>query len=260
MTLNSVDAVDRSAFDLRPGGTSGSVGSNGAAVLCLHGLTGTPYEVRPIAQALAARGLRARAPWMAGHEQGHVALARTRYEDWLELAEHELTALRAEYAKVFVVGVSMGGLVALRLAETRVVDGIVVIGTPLALRWPLPLLARVLRRLVPFRAKRGSDIRDPAARARHPGLEAMPLASVYELVRLEAVVAAELSRIRVPILVAHGRHDRTAPPRDAARIHAEVASVDKELFYLERSGHVASVDYDGPALARAAADFIARRC
>ena len=42
--------------------------------------------------------------------------------------------------------------------------------------------------------------------------------------------------------------------------HAAVASVDMELFYLERSGHVASVDYDGPALARAAADFIARRC
>ena len=139
-------------------------------------------------------------------------------------------------------------------------DGIVVIGTPLALRWPLPLIARVLRRLVPFRAKRGSDICDPAARARHPGLQAMPLASVCELVRLQAVVAAELWRIHVPILVAHGRHDRTALPRDAARIHAAVASVDKELFYLERSGHVASVDYDGPALARAAADFIARRC
>ena len=203
MTPNGVDAVDRSAFDLRPGGTSGSVGSPGAAVLCLHGLTGTPYEVRPIAQALAARGLRARAPWMAGHEQGHEALARTRYADWVELAELELAALRAEYAKVFVVGVSMGGLVALRLAETRVVDGIVVIGTPLALRWPLPLLARALRRLVPFRAKRGSDICDPAARARHPGLQAMPLASVCELVRLQAVVAAELWRIHVPILVAH---------------------------------------------------------
>lgn len=88
----------------------------------------------------------------------------------------------------------------------------------------------------------------------------MPLASVCELVRLQALVAAELARVRAPILVAHGRHDRTAPPRDATRIHSEVGSAEKELFYLERSGHVASVDYDGPALARAAADFIARRC
>lgn len=257
MTLESVGSVDRTAFDLRPASVGGAAG---AAVLCLHGLTGTPYEVRPIAQALLARGLRVRGPWMAGHEQGHEALARTCCEDWVLLAERELASLRAEHPKVFVVGISMGGLVALRLAETRAVDGLVVVGTPLALKAPLPWLARILRPLVPFRAKRGSDIRDPEARARHPGLEAMPLASVCELVRLQAMVTAELSHIRVPILVAHGRHDRTALPRDAARIHAGIASADKELFYLERSGHVASVDYDGPALALAAADFIARRC
>jgi carboxylesterase len=256
MTQGSRFAVDVSPFDLRPAGSTGE----SAAVLCLHGLTGTPYEVRPLAEALVARGLRARGPWMAGHEQGHEALARTRHQDWVELAANELERLRAQHERVFVAGISMGGLVTLRLAQTRAVDGIVVIGTPLALRAPLPFLARALRRLVPFRKKRGSDIREPAARARHPGLGAMPLAAVTELVRLQAEVVADLARIAVPILVAHGRHDRTALPRDAARIHAEVASREKEIFYLERSGHVATVDHDGPALALAAADFFARRC
>lgn len=244
--------VDVTPFDLRPG----PGGAKGDAVLCLHGLTGTPYEVRPVAEALVGRGLRARGPWMAGHEGGHEALARTSFGDWVELARRELEALRAEHERVFVVGVSMGGLVTLRLAQTAAVDGVVVIGTPLALRRPLPLLARVLRRLTPFRAKRGSDIREPVARARHPGLAATPLAAVTELVRLQAEVVANLARIEAPILIAHGRHDRTAMPRDAARIHAGVSSRRKELFYLERSGHVATVDYDGPALARAAADFI----
>jgi carboxylesterase len=154
----------------------------------------------------------------------------------------------------------MGGLVSLRLAQTVAVDGIIVIGTPLALRAPLPLLARALRRLMPFRAKRGSDIQEPLARERHPGLGAFPLASVTELVRLQAEVVAGLARIETPILIAHGRHDRTALPKDAARIHATVASREKELFYLERSGHVATVDHDGPALALAAADFIAHLC
>ncbi len=256
MTQASRFSVDVSPFDLRP--PAGAGGS--AAVLCLHGLTGTPYEVRPIAEALVARGLRARGPWMAGHEQGHEALARTRYADWVALAAEELARLRAEHARVFVAGISMGGLVTLRLAQTQAVDGIVVIGTPLALRRPLPLLARVLRRVIPFRRKRGSDIREPAARARHPGLGAMPLASVNELVRLQAEVIADLARIEAPILVAHGRYDRTALPRDAERIHAAVGSREKELFFLERSGHVATVDHDGPALALAAADFIARRC
>ncbi len=255
MTNLRIAAADVAPFDLRPDPAR----DTRAAVLCLHGLTGTPYEVLPLAEALAQRGLRARGPWMAGHERGHEALAQTRHQDWVELAARELAALREEHARVFVAGISMGGLVTLRIAQTRDVDGIVVIGTPLALRRPLPFLARALRRVVPFRKKRGSDIREPGASARHPGLGAMPLASVNELVALQAEVIGGLSRIDAPILVAHGRHDRTALPRDAARIHAEVASSEKELFYLERSGHVATVDYDGPALALAVADFFARR-
>jgi NAD(P)H-flavin reductase/ferredoxin len=73
-------------------------------------------------------------------------------------------------------------------------------------------------------------------------------------------VAPALGRVQAPILVSHGRLDRTAQPRDAERIHAAVASPDKLLVYLERSGHVATVDYDGLELARQAADFIARLC
>ena len=88
----------------------------------------------------------------------------------------------------------------------------------------------------------------------------MPLAAVTELVALQGLVAPALGRVHAPILVSHGRLDRTAQPRDAARIHDAVASGDKGLVYFERSGHVATVDFDGPELARRVADFIARLC
>jgi carboxylesterase len=248
--------VDPSAFDLRPRVDD----ANGAAALCLHGLTGTPYEVRPIAEALAARGVRARGPWMAGHEGGVDDLARTSCEEWVELARAELAALKAEHDRVFLVGVSMGGLVSLRLAEIEGIDAMVVVGVPLVLAPPIPQLLPLVRLFVNARPKKqGSDIQEPAARERHPGLAAMPMASVAELISLQSKVIPDLARVSAPILVAHGRLDRTARPRDAARIHADVASGVKELFYLERSGHVATVDYDGPALASAAADFLTRR-
>lgn len=196
---------------------------------------------------------------MAGHEAGHEVLARTSHGEWVEAARVELERLRAEHDRVFLVGVSMGGLVSLRLAQTEQVDALVVVGTPLVLAPPVPQLVPLLRHLMPFRPKRGSDLQDPVARARHPGLEAMPLASVVELIALQARVIPALPEVRAPILIAHGRRDRTARPRDAARLHAEVGSTEKELFLLERSGHVATVDYDGAALSRAAADFLARR-
>lgn len=248
--------VDARAFDLLPEpGTE-----SGAAVLCLHGLTGTPYEVRPIAEALVARGIRARAPIMAGHEGGVRLLAATSRRAWLERAQAELESLRREHDKVYLVGVSMGGVVSLRLAQTTQVDALVVIGTPLALGAPIPQLLPLIRRLMPYRKKRGSDIQLPAAAARHPSShDAMPLDAVAQLIALQGEVIPGLAEIRSPILIAHGEKDRTAPPRDARRLHAEVGSTDKELFLLERSGHVATVDHDGPALVRAAVDFLTRR-
>ncbi len=248
-------AVDPSPFDLRPERPHAS----GAAALCLHGLTGTPYEVRPIAEALVDRGVRARGIDMAGHAGSVEDLARSTRSEWLERARAELAALRAEHDRVYLVGVSMGGLVSLRLAQTEVVEGLVVVGVPLALAPPIPQLLPILRFFASSRRKRGSDIQEPSARARHPGLPAMPFDAVLELIRFQAEVVPELSRIEAPILIAHGALDRTARPRDAHRLHAEVGSTEKELFLLERSGHVATVDYDGPALATAAADFLGRR-
>jgi carboxylesterase len=247
--------VDVSPFDLDP------VGQANAAALCLHGLTGTPYEVRPIAEELVARGIRARGIWMAGHNGTVQDLAATSQEEWVGLAKQELDRLRADHAKVFLVGVSMGGLVSLRLAETEPVDGLVVVGTPLVLAPPVPQLLPLLRLFQSERPKQGAGIEEPEARLRHPRFPAMPLASVSQLIQLQARVLAELRRVEAPILVAHGRLDQTARPRDAKRIIAEVATpeVDRELLLLQRSGHVATVDYDGRMLARAAGDFLARR-
>jgi carboxylesterase len=242
-------------FDLRPDAAL----ANGAAALCLHGLTGSPDEVRPIAEALVARGLRARGPVGGGHQGGPEQLAITSHEVWIESARREFDALRSEHERVFLVGVSMGGLLSLRLAQTARVDALVVVGVPLVLAPPIPQLLPLLRRIKRFRKKRGADIQDPVARARHPSWPRMPLDAVAELIELQAEVIPELSAISAPILVAHGQRDRTARPRDAVRIHDEVGSSDKELFLLERSGHIATVDYDGPALARAAADFLGRR-
>lgn len=249
------EPADPSAFDLRPAAEV----ANGAAALCLHGLTGTPYEMRPLAEALAARGVRARGPWMAGHEGGASVLATTSQQDWVALARAELAELRAEHDRVFLVGLSMGGLVSLRLAQSEPIDGLVVIGTPLVLASPIPQLLPLVRWFISSRPKSGSDIREPRARERHPGLEAMPLAAVAELIKLQAEVIPALPEIEAPTLIAHGRLDRTANPRDAERVHRAISSTEKEIFLLERSGHVVTVDHDGAVLARAVADFLGRR-
>ena len=102
----------------------------------------------------------------------------------------------------------------------------------------------------PRRGNRGDGGRE--ARGRHPGYDVMPLAAVRELQRLQRHLRRVLHRVRVPVLVAHGVHDRTARPADAEEIHATIASAEKQLLFLENSAHVVPVD-------RAVAGFLVRQ-
>lgn len=232
-----------------------------AAVLCLHGLTGTPYEVRSLAEALTRRGLHCLGPVLPGHDGTPEELAATRYSDWVECGRVALAGLRSQFDQVFVLGMSMGALVSLVLAAEERPDAVVSIGAPLkfhpALRIGIPLAKYVYR----FNPKKGgSDIRDDEARARHPGMMTMPLASVHELMRLQRVVARQLKQITQPILIAHGALDHTANPRDAHTILAEVNSGLRELNIYENSGHIVPVDLDRDVLAADVGDFLLAHC
>ena len=245
--------VDPAPFDFQPDARAD------AAALCLHGLTGTPYEVRPLGEAIAAAGIHALGPALPGHNSTPEQLAGVDYLEWLDAARAHLSALHARYERVFVVGLSMGGLLSLALAAEARVDALVVVGTPLKLTQPLAWLIPLVKHIRPMAPKRGgSDMRDPAARERHPSYDTMPLHSVHQLQRLQRVVRPLLSRIDAPILVAHGAHDQTANPADARTIIESVSSEIREHLVLEASGHVVPVDIDGAALSSRTSEFLTR--
>ena len=146
----------------------------GAGVLCLHGFTGTPYEIAPLARALGAAGFAVSAPMLAGHGESAIALAATRWPDWLASAETALDRLRSatEGGPVAVAGFSMGGLLALRLARTRPesVSALALLSVPLRLPgWQTAVLRGCARlpgflrrsRLAMLRKREGSDVTDP---------------------------------------------------------------------------------------------------
>ncbi|MCP4039976.1 MAG: alpha/beta fold hydrolase [bacterium] len=249
------EPVDASAFDLSPPGFDGR-----AAALLLHGFTGTPYEMRLIADELVSRGVRCVGPVMAGHHATHVELAPTTWQEWVELPRKRLAELRSSTEHVFVAGMSMGGLVTLALAASEMPDAIAVMGVPLELPRSIRWRVRFGKFLRPYHAKDGSpDIREPEARDRHPGMDMMPLACMHEIVKLQKHVRCVLPKINAPTFVGHGAHDETANPKDASRIFSEINAGAREIFIGERSGHVVSVDYDGPECAKRIAEFFVRQ-
>jgi carboxylesterase len=239
--------------------------------LCLHGITGTPFEVRPLAEAFGRAGFSVEAPCLAGHGATLAALARSTWSDWLASAERALDALQARVVgrPVAICGFSMGGLLALRLARLHPdrVAALVVMGTPLRLRrfqvgavravTRLPIdLGRWSRASIP--KPNGSDISIPEMRHGNPGLQAFPIAALAQLFDLMDVVRADLPSVHAPTLVVHGRHDHVVPMEDSLELTGSLGAAVIERLWLERSFHVVGLDVDAAQLTDAATKFVSR--
>jgi carboxylesterase len=238
------------AFDL-PGGPD--------AALLLHGLTGSPYEMRHVAEALQREGLRCLGPVLPGHGGGPGALVGLRWEQWVEGARQSLRRLEGA-RRVYVVGCSMGALVACTLAhETRTIAGLALLAPALHLA-PAARLAAFLgrtpiARLRPFVPKvGGSDVRDPEQRRKNPTMPAVPLTAVAELAELSRHVDGLLPDLRLPVLVVAGLHDHTVRLSGARRIASRIGSAPARLRVLERSFHLVGIDVERD---RCAAEVVA---
>lgn len=233
----------------------GEVGGGGPAVLCLHGLRGTPREVRPLGEALMQRGFACLGPYLPGHGETPQKLAATPYQAWTELGLQEYDRLREAHSRVYVLGFSMGGVVALHLCQHREVPAAVVLAAPLRLQRHLEWLIPLVSRWLPFR--RGpSDLRDPEALANHQAYDVMPLLAVRQMLKMARLVHDKLAHIRTPLQLLYSRRDRVVPLHNAELIRAGVESSVCRLDYLDESGHIMALDLERTRVAQICCDFL----
>jgi len=232
-------------------------GGEAPAVLCVHGLTGTPYEVRRPAEALAEVGFACQGLLLPGHGTSHGELNATPRAAWLDAVVEAYDALADRHARVYALGLSLGGVLALGLAARRPVAGVVVIAAPLDLgrlvRSVVPWLSRVVGSLPKTPA-----IFDDVARARHPGYDRMPLQAVTELLRLAREVEGDLASVRAPVQLIYSRRDPTVPRHNADRVLRGLPPGERELHWLDDSAHVVTVDREREQVARRVVEFLLR--
>ena len=229
-------------------------GKGPAAVLLLHGLTGTPSEVEPLGRVLA-RKYKVLIPWLPGHGESPRALWGVRWEDWARTAEEAYDYLAAQNSRVFVGGLSMGACLSLHLGLSRRPAGVISMAAPIHIRDPRYRGLAFFRFLQRSTGNLTGGLRDP--KARHETYDTCPTDSLYELKKLADVLSPRLGDLRSPLLVIQGRQDSMVPVSNAEYLFRLAGSKKKHLRFMDRSDHVLPLDYDKEKVFRCVGRFIA---
>jgi carboxylesterase len=238
---------------------------SGASALLIHGLTGTPYEMRWLGERLAAAGIRVRGVRLAGHAGAPEDLGATDYDNWYESVVQGFEELRQYGEPNIVVGLSMGGVLAARLAadQPEAVAGIAMLSPAFFLPRSIMIALGIVSRLgslpgqIYLHNASGSDIHDSAARRIHPSARLMPLSAPISLLELARMVRPRLPRIKQPALVVHGRHDHTCPmERNVNYVMKHLGSAEKRAVILDESFHVITVDSEKERVGEEVAGFV----
>jgi len=240
-----------------PGAEPYSHDGGPVGVLLSHGFTGSPASITPWARHLAELGHTVRVPRLPGHGTRWQDLNRTRWDDWLGTLDASLSQLRERCDQVVLGGLSMGGSLALRLAELRPddVDALVVVNPAIGMRnWQLKLLP-ALKWVVPAMPGIGNDVKKPGVD--EVGYAKTPLRALASQVGAWPQVVTDLDKITAPLLLFRSTDDHVVDETSLGLIRAAVSSAVAEYVTLENSYHVATLDHDAPQIFQRSAEFIA---
>jgi len=243
--------------DIIPGCEPWSADGGPHAVLVLHGFTGNPQSMRGLAEAFAEAGFAVDLPLLPGHGTSVDDMLTTGWSDWSAAAEAAYTALAARSDQVVVAGLSMGGSLTAWLASRHPeIAGIVCVNPALSVPEPIvtalgDMIEGGLDRIPAI----GGDVADPAGREK--AYDATPLAPMLSLAAAADEFRGDLGKIACPVLIMTSTQDHVVEPVNSDLL-ADGVSGPVERVTLERSYHVATLDYDKDIVAERAVAFAQR--
>jgi len=239
----------------------------GGPVGCLlvHGFTGTPKEMRWLGEYLAGQGHSVLGVRLTGHATQIEDMARTRWQDWLVSVEDGYRYLSGIADKIYVIGISLGGVLSLTFASARLTPGCPVAGVvALAAPYSIPINPRLvpaLKFISLFKKtnpKAPSDWQDKEAEKLHTAYPVDPIKGALEFNLLLSEMYAGLPLVTAPALLIYSKDDQTVRPQDkhAELIYEKLGSPEKQLVWIEKSGHNLARDLQRQTVFKAVADFI----
>lgn len=239
-----------------PGAEAFTHDGGSTGVLLCHGFTGSPQSLRPWAEYLAAAGLSVSLPRLPGHGTTWQEMARTRWEDWYAEVDRAFDLLQARCDQIFVMGLSMGACLALRLAELRgaAVRGLVLVNPSITADTKLFMLAPMLKLVVPSLKGIASDIKNP--QAAEAGYDRVPVKAAATLPGLWRITQQHLADLKQPVLAYRSTTDHVVGPASMKLLRQALPPGQLEVRDLADSYHVATLDNDAEVIFSGSLAFI----
>ncbi|HEY3497470.1 MAG TPA: alpha/beta fold hydrolase [Polyangiaceae bacterium] len=233
-------------------------------IALIHGFTGSPVSLRPLAEMLASAGFSVELPRLPGHGTTWRDMIPTRYDDWRAHVVATVKGLRARTDRVVLLGLSMGGTLSLDVASGGGADvaGVISINAQILDRQGVivklgPYLEKVLP-LVP--ASLAGLIRNDIAKPHTPehAYAWVPSAAGNSLLRALPRVRGQLAHVPCPVLVMYSPNDHSVSPANSRALLRLIRCPELDELVLERSYHVATLDYDQELILERAIQFADR--
>jgi carboxylesterase len=209
------------------------------ACLVLHGFSGSPAEIRPLGEFLAAREITVRAPLLPGHGTSPEELRTTRWPDWVRAAEHEFTVLKEQYRRVHVVGFSMGALISLFLAAHNDVVTVSSLACPAKLADWRRLFLPLAQYVMPYYP---ASVSNPEIAEQLNSYDRFPVTAIHSLTQLMRRVRKDLPRVTAPLLAMQGESDKWIVPESADYITSQVSSQELRKVMLPGRNHLITLE------------------
>ena len=221
-------------------------------ILLMHGFTGSAAHMRKIADALAQKGYTVSTINLPGHATTEADMAKSTWQEWLQAAKQATLDLKAQCKRVTVCGLSMGGVLALLVAEQMQIDACVPISAPMDVKNKLLGLAAIAAPLYPRVAWGGpGEYHKGLDKAYDFGYSGFPTAKGADLNRLIKLARKNLFNIVCPILCVQSQHDETIWEGSADCILENVSSEIRQKLWLTGVPHVCTISPEAPAIADA---------
>jgi carboxylesterase len=234
------------------------------ACLLIHGFTGTPKEMRWMGEHLNRQGYTCLVIRLAGHATQPEDMIRSRWTDWTASVEDGYNILCGLTDDIFLVGLSMGGILSLLMSTRLKVKGVIAMSTPSRLPtdypiWLLEFLSRFIKFSPKTREAPGSGWFDKTVYKDHIAYGENPVRSAAELKKLILEMHTALPRVTVPVLLMHSRDEKYILPDNMEYIYERlVGASDKTKLYITGSGHVLPRDASREQVFQSAVEFIQR--